>query len=407
LLVICFGYGFAAGSWRLPPYGLIHKAISDFIDLQRHWRNDLGLEPTRHLVRRRGENRGFVSLDRSRMAPGNRLIAGLTPSGATLHGVVLYDIDGRELHRWSIDYAALDPDGRDPANVYLHGLEVFQDGSIIVNFDAGMALARLGPCGTVRWVDRGQYHHVVSRSFDGTIWTWRDRGDMVQLEPETGKILTEISLMNDVVLPNELHGVFAIRTPEDENELTVQDGIFHANDIEILTPDLAPAFPMFAAGDLLISLRNLNLVAVIDSKTWDVKWWHIGPWHRQHDADFLPDGTISVFNNNMGLGRSQIVRINPQTGDYKVVLEGRDDFAFYTWIRGTHETLSNGNILVTESQAGRIFEIDREGALVWEFNNVFDSEQNGLVSRSMILPPAYFDAGVLDCGTSTASSSMP
>lgn len=95
LLMICFGYGFVAGSWRLPPYDLIHKAFADFHDIWRYWRNDLGLEPTRHLVPRRGEKGGFVSIDRKRMAPGNRLIAGLTASRATLHGIVLYDPDVR------------------------------------------------------------------------------------------------------------------------------------------------------------------------------------------------------------------------------------------------------------------------------------------------------------------------
>ena len=398
-MMICFGYGFVAGSWRLPPYDLIHKAFADFHDIWRYWRNDLGLEPTRHLVPGRGEKGGFVSIDRKRMAPGNRLIAGLTASRATLHGIVLYDPDGKELHHWPVDYAELDPDGKSPANVFLHGLEVFEDGSIIVNFDAGMALARVGPCGEIRWVNRGIYHHVVSRSFDGTIWTWRGSDDMVQLDPDTGQILDEISLLDDVVLPNQLQGVFAIRTPSDENELIVKGGVFHANDIEALSPALAAAFPMFEPGDLLISLRNVNLVAVIDPKSRDVKWWSIGPWHRQHDPDFLPDGMISVFNNNMGLGHSQIVRIHPQTGDYKVVLEGSDEFPFYTWYRGTHETLSNGNILVTESQAGRIFEVDSDGNLVWTFNNDFDGERNGVVSRAMVLPTDFFKPGSLDCGT--------
>ena len=56
-------------------------------------------------------------------------------------------------------------------------------------------------------------------------------------------------------------------------------------DVEELGPELADAFPQFAVGDLLVSMRSLNLIAVLDGSTHDVKWWQIGPWHRQHDPD--------------------------------------------------------------------------------------------------------------------------
>ena len=48
----------------------------------------------------------------------------------------------------------------------------------------------------------------------------------------------------------------------------------------------------------MISLRNYNLLFVVDPDTWKVKWYQIGPWRRQHDPEFNGDGTITVFNNN-------------------------------------------------------------------------------------------------------------
>jgi hypothetical protein len=129
----------------------------------------------------------------------------------------------------------------------------------------------------------------------------------------------------------------------------------------------------------------------------DVKWSQIGPWHRQHDPDFLPDGTISVFNNNMGLGASQIIAMDPATRDYRVAFDGGRDRNFYTWRRGRHQTLDNGNIMLVETERGRALEVTPEGDVVWEFNNIYDRGRNGLVNDARILSPDYFRRGALAC----------
>jgi len=48
-----------------------------------------------------------------------------------------------------------------------------------------------------------------------------------------------------------------------------------------------------------------------------VKWWRTGPFLRQHDPDFLPNGHILVFDNRLGgrdhrFGESRIVEIDPK-----------------------------------------------------------------------------------------------
>ena len=106
----------------------------------------------------------------------------------------------------------------------------------------------------------------------------------------------------------------------------------------------------------------MNLIFVIDAGSGRVKWHQTGPWIRQHDPDFLPDGTISVFNNNTDdtesgtiLGGSSIVRVDPGSGAVSIRYGAASDQHMYTKIRGMHQTLENGNILVTEALAGRIF----------------------------------------------------
>ncbi len=76
----------------------------------------------------------------------------------------------------------------------------------------------------------------------------------------------------------------------------VTDDLLHSNDVEPLLPELAREFPMFRAGDLLVSLREINAVFVMDHDSLAIKWMFTGAL-RQHDPDFFPDGTIVLFNN--------------------------------------------------------------------------------------------------------------
>ena len=85
------------------------------------------------------------------------------------YGIWLIDPDGQDAHYWPINYQALDPDGASTQEP--HGMKVLEDASILANFDAGEALARLDACGRPIWVKRGIYHHSIDRADDGSFWT--------------------------------------------------------------------------------------------------------------------------------------------------------------------------------------------------------------------------------------------
>ena len=74
---------------------------------------------------------------------------------------------------------------------------------------------------------------------------------------------------------------------------------YHLNDVEELRPEMAAAFPLFKAGDLLVDLRNLQTMVVLDGQTREVKWSMTGPFFGQHDPDFAPNGHIIMFDNRI------------------------------------------------------------------------------------------------------------
>lgn len=409
-----FFYGVAVGKYQIPPFNMIKKAQDAVEDVFVHWENDANINPTRHLVPRRSGNTRIVTHDNKRKAQGLRLVAAFTGKDKAHHGAYLIDENDNVTHYWPVYYDKLDPEGRAPTNVFLHGFNVFPDGSIIVNFDFGNVLARIDACGNTIWRNLGWYHHNVSKGLNGTVWSWKrmqpedapeNNGQeknvdehLVEIKVDSGEVVTEISFIEDIMLPYGVHGVFAIRKADEDSGF---DGRylpdpFHPNDIEILTEDLATKFPNFKTGDILISLRSLNTVAVLDGKSYKPVWWHTGPWHRQHDPDFLSNGTISVFNNNMQMGKSTIDQINPATNQVVSVFSGTDEQPFYTWVRGKHEYLPNGNILITESQAGRVIEVSGD-EIVWEYQNIYDEKNNAVTNKAMLLPSDFFNPGALTC----------
>ncbi|MEX2449331.1 MAG: arylsulfotransferase family protein [Rhodospirillales bacterium] len=406
-LLLAFGVGVIASmnNWSLSKP--VKIAYDETLNLVRNWRNDLGFEPERVLVPSDDPKRAKMTIVNSaKMAEGYRFVSGVSSDKDSRFGVFLFNRRGEEIHFWPIRYDELTSGKTGERNVFPHGTLALRDGSIVVNFDHGETIARIGPCGDVRWTNAGKFHHIIHQSYDGTLWSWQsgakeervnkrvEKEYLVQLDPDSGRVLRRIDLVDDVITPHKLHGIFAIRSETLPDRVDYQPDPFHPNDIDVLSPEMASAFPMFEAGDLLISLRSLNMIAVFDSKTLAMKWSRIGPWHRQHDPDFQPDGTIALFNNNTGLGASQILAVDPKTGAVTTLFDGARTDNFYTWQRGNHQILPNGNIIAVETERGRVVEVDRTGAVVWRYENVFDATRNGLVNTALVLPPDFFDDGV-------------
>lgn len=438
LLFLAFSLGVLFQRYQFPPYPWVYEAYRQFRYTPEYLLNDLGIKPTRHLVpapapapnqaaaepapagyepaiepltltppegillQYRGDNVAVVrNHDPQAMMAGQRLVFGLTPHTDTLFGAMLIDERGRLRHFWPIDYAKIDPDGPSPNNVYIHGTAVFENGDIVTGFDSGEAFARLNSCGDIVWRRDHQHHHAVARSGSGEIATFRlrapeGRDEIVFYDAASGTPTREpIYVLDDLFSRSEYTGILAIRDTEEGHR---GKDPFHFNDLEFLDRAHANAFPSFAAGDMLLSLRELNLVMVIDPDTFELKWWQHGPWHRQHDPDFLPDGTISIYDNRRFQPPSRILRIDPATRQLSTVYEGSETQHFYSALRGKHQSLPNGNVLITESDAGRAFEVTSDGRVVWEFLSRYDEHNVAIVSEAIWLPAGFFEPNQATCG---------
>ena len=423
LLVFLAGGAFATFGWQ--PYQFFEdsaRAAQALYHQGRQTRPDL-LDPRRY----RGNG---VTIRREGIAPGLTLVQGLFPEGVELR---LIDVSGRIVHRWRADFHAIWPD---PAHVYppadipvdelhyqAHGMALLPDGSVVFNFD-NLGAVKLDKCGAVIWTVDRKTHHMVTLNPDGSFWIparrdvrlledrvllqersrldpskadGRHEDTLLHVAPD-GAVLEEISVIRALV-----DGRFAADL-YDARQISASDPT-HLNDIEVVTPALAARIAGVEAGDLLVSLRELHMLAILSRRTGAVAWSRVGPWVRQHDVDITPDGMIEVFNNGDtrlavdGVIGSSILRLDPATGAVRTMYPQDGDGSFFTRIMGAHQSLPNGNRLITESMAGRLLEVDAAGSPVWEFVQAYDDTHAVLMQSAHRYPPDYLTVRDWSCPT--------
>lgn len=402
LLGATFTYGLAVERFHVWPHATIHSVWRAAQSIARH---GAIIPEGRRVTPPANASRQPMTLHRpDRVSDGYYVFVGWD-SEAMLYAAWLYDNHGERRHTWLIDYSAFDADGPSNGADNPHPFQVLNDGSIIVGFDKGDVMARLDTCAKPVWVKEGIYHHAMSPADDGSYWVWRGDGTayghynyLENFDAETGQIIREIALIEDIIAPMESSAVvFGIRPDypflryeRDPTDRLAGD-LFHPNDVEELSSTLAPLFPMFEAGDLLLSFRTLNLVAVLDPDDRQVKWWSHGPWIGQHDPDFTTDGKISVYNNNTGRGRSEILKIDPATREVSNDLFN-SEAPFRSEFMGKHQYLPNGNVLIAVPGEGRVLEVTADGRNVMEFNNLsaHSPSDNEHVESGVWVPADYF-----------------
>jgi outer membrane protein assembly factor BamB len=150
--------------------------------------------------------------------------------------------------------------------------------------------------------------------------------------------------------------------------------------VEVIPARIAGRVKGIEEGDLLISLRSPNLVAVLDRTSGRIKRAVTGRTIEQHSPHFLPDGRVVVFDNRGGAkseGGSRVVRIDLETAELQQLFPTSDstDFLPVSSATAGHIDVSEmgTRILVSFTGQGRVLEIDvQTGTVLWEFNNFHD-----------------------------------
>lgn len=312
----------------------------------------------------------------------------------------LIDKTGAVLHSWSAPYQHLPTaDGRSeprrPDRIHWQRAQVMPDGDLltIVNLTAnapdGLAVLRLDHASRVKWVRYGSFHHDFDIDEDGNIYVLDQQirqeppeglagfiGPLVDegitiLSPD-GAILRRVSIVDAIARSSYARGInerVAINKRHWGDYL-------HSNNVDFITPQIAQRFPMLAAGQVLISLREPSVIAALDLAEEKLTWAAVGSWKRQHDPDLLANGRILMFDNQgnwQADSTSRVIEYDPASEAIAWQYPPPGQGGLWSRFRADQQQLANGNILINEFQGRRLIEVTRGGDIVWDYRCPFSN----------------------------------
>ena len=308
--------------------------------------------------------------------------------------VRLVDMDGRVLHEWrkpfSEVWTAEQSSIRDPqpdSHVYFRKAHLFPNGDLLAIYEGvgdspyGYGMVKLDRNSKIIWTYFGRTHHSFDIGEDGRIYVLtheisneeipsfghlappRMDDQLAVLSPD-GQELQRIDLIKAVANSPYAHLLHTV------SFYSVQDPL-HSNDVEVIGAAEASKLPFADEGQILLSFRELNALAILDPMSGTLVWAARGSWIGQHDPDITEDGHILLFDNygrfNGPEGNSRVIEFDPVTQEITWQFPGDSGHPLHSAIRSSQQRLANGNTLITESSGGRILEVTRQGDLVWEY----------------------------------------
>lgn len=306
---------------------------------------------------------------------------------------ILMDMQGNELHTWSYDLWSIWPDF-EPSQYpgvrnYGHWrrAHLLENGDLLAIFE-GIGLIKLDKDSNLLWVFPGKAHHDLFVDHHGKIYVLTRKAG---INPKYNK--NEPILEDFIVVLNpdgkEIKRVSILQSLENSryapilSKMKKKGDVSHTNTIEVLDGKLAHRSPAFREGNVLISILYLDVICVLDLEAESVVWALGGLWRAQHQPTILKNGNMLLFDNRGNNGKSRVIEFNPFSQEVFWLYTGTPDDSFFSKTCGSSQRLPNGNTLISETDAGRAFEVTPDKTIVWEFLNPHRAGKNDELIASL------------------------
>jgi hypothetical protein len=337
--------------------------------------------------------------------------------------VVLVDRDGSLVHSWNFskeitNFDILEKDTI-PFNIN-NSYQSVEDAHLLANGDLiasqtilelenyrGQRLVRIDKDSNVLWQINDNFHHdifldknqniysltsAIITDFPVIDFTTDDANikfldDIINVTSPDGKMLAQYSVtegfanseysyfisMFDLNLP---HQTFLIK-----DNIKIYD-ILHTNHVQHISAELAANNDLFEDGDLLISMRGINAIAIYRPREEKIVWASRGPWQHQHYVRLREDGRIYLYDNSGGnkvvdegtQKDSRILAYDTNTQETEIIYYNPNHYYSTSFWRGYYHELDKGGYIINSPATGRVIQINKDKEVVWELRTIADRE---------------------------------
>jgi len=352
---------------------------------------------------------GVLKYDKGNAFEGYTVISPTVKSKTTY----LVDMEGNVVHKWECQY---------PAGLYA---ELLLNGNLLRGGHVeqkdngfggiGGVIQEIDWDGKVVWeyklADKDHYqHHTFHRMPNGNtlILAWERKSRQEALaKGRDPKTIPDKAVVSDGVEHNDFWVDFVREV--DKAGKTVWE--WHAWDhvgkgpkkldinyhLPQPTGDVYPNFDwthfntvgyLPETDQILLNSRNFSEFYLVNHKTGEIEYRWGNPsaygggkapsWYDdgeqqlfgEHCVTPLENGHMLIFDNGSERpqgNRSRVVEMDPKTG--KIVWEyaTRDVNSFFSYRQGGVQKLPNGNVLVTSTHHGHLFEVTPDKKIVWDY----------------------------------------
>jgi hypothetical protein len=388
LLSLSYLVGAAAMYFRLPTSVFLTRAFTGAQDWTGAEVDPLRMAPHRHLFE------PILTLNQKEKTANGYTLC-ITQAGT--QETTLRDMQGKVVHQWKLRSRLAwmrSPHVLEPLPdeaVFWGNGRVCPDGSLIAlcarnGQPYGYGLVKLDKDSQVLWAYSANVHHDFDVGDDGRVYVLTQHidpkpppglpgspeeffaEDLVVLSPE-GQHLVTIPLY-EALHDSDFAMLFAAQLwrnlGHSHLEGKYRGDVLHANSVKVLPRALAARFPQFQPGWVLVSFRSSSILAVIDPDKGQVVWAAIGPWQAQHDAQFLEDGHLLLFDNAGSPKGARVLEYDPATQAIPWAYTSEEaPRPLDVPSRGACQRLFNGNTLIVVPLT-KVFEVTANKETVWE-----------------------------------------
>lgn len=349
----------------------------------------------------------------------DKAYAGYTFISKNDNMLVLLDMDGKVVHQWQLSFSKVWMPNHEEGDNFVAPPEfgyaqLFPNGDVIAIYHAksgkknpvyGVGMVKINADSKVIWNYGANVHDAMYIAEDKNIYT------LVQ-EKNGGAPIEGLRYAK----PPQMIDQITILSPQGKEEKHIpvlqaflgtpyEDMLYAYNNaprytltnaVVVLEKDMAAKFPLFQAGDMLVTIANMDAIAVIRPQTGKVIWASRGIWRRPYDAKFMEDGTIMLYDSQgyydgSNYSKPRLLRVDPATQAIRWFFIDNDKSDDSGKPSGMEQLLPNGNVLMVQEERGMLMEITPDGQLAWQMESPTRINSAQRVSYDM-LEQSFLDA---------------